>query len=718
MYRKLRNALLGLGSLVLWAAASPAPGQPALVQTPPIAMRQPLSDSDAQALTSALLAARAGDGGRIRAAMNSMQDPVARRIAQWALVDAAPQSMSFMEIDSARRDLAGWPRAAGRQAAAERVIETSGMGPAAIVSWFGGGPPATAEGAMALASALRATGQSAAATDLIRSVWRTKLFDADVQRSFLARFGDVLTAEDHVRRLDALLYGPQGPAARDMLALVPADVRALGEARIALRSNAGNALALAGALPASVANDPGLAFEKLSLYRRRGQNDAAIALLGSLPATLPHEDAAARMWRERYPLVIYALRNGDSRGAYAAAANSGVTQGGDAADAEFYAGWIALTRLHDAARADVHFANLQRIGSSPITQGRALYWRGRAADAGGDPVNARLYYSQAARFQTVFYGQLAAARLGSTSIDLGRDPEITSADRARFEGREVIRALRILAEIRATDTFHALVLGVDDILPSAAEEALLVDLTRQYGDQTYSMKVVRAAATRGFILPERGYPLRSPPSGVTSPETALILGITRQESGFDPVIRSPAGAMGLMQLMPGTAALVARRLGVGYSFGQLGDPDYNTRLGSAYLDQMIGNFSGSYVMAIAAYNAGPGRPPEWAGFCGDPRANSADPIDFIECIPFAETRNYVMRVMEGMQVYRARLNGGTAPVTLANDLRRGSYGYGGPPVTAGTLPGGYSRAFVPPTGALTPSQPTSPPPSPEPPARP
>ena len=204
--------------------------------------------------------------------------------------------------------------------------------------------------------------------------------------------------------------------------------------------------------------------------------------------------------------------------------------------------------------------------------------------------------------------------------------------------------------------------------------ALLVDLTRQYGDQDYSMKVVRTSASRGFIMPERGYPIRSMTPGVVSPEQALILGITRQESGFDPVIRSPAGAMGLMQLMPGTAALVARRVGVNYSSGQLSDPDYNTRLGAAYLDQMLGTFSGSYVMAIAAYNAGPGRPSEWAGFCGDPRTSNVDPIDFIECIPFAETRNYVMRVMEGMQVYRARLNGGTAQVGLHNDLRRGSYG--------------------------------------------
>lgn len=189
------------------------------------------------------------------------------------------------------------------------------------------------------------------------------------------------------------------------------------------------------------------------------------------------------------------------------------------------------------------------------------------------------------------------------------------------------------------------------------------------------MKVVRAAAQRGFILPERGYPLRTPPSVYGAPEPALTLGITRQESGFDPRVRSGVGARGMMQLMPTTATAVARKMGVAYSADMLWEPDYNMRLGQAYLGQVIDQFSGSYVMGIASYNAGPGRPAQWAAFCGDPRTASVDAIDFIECIPFSETRNYVMRVMEGMQVYRARLNGGTAQVTLTRDLNRGGYAY-------------------------------------------
>lgn len=197
------------------------------------------------------------------------------------------------------------------------------------------------------------------------------------------------------------------------------------------------------------------------------------------------------------------------------------------------------------------------------------------------------------------------------------------------------------------------------------------------------MKAARAAATRNLILTDRAYPYRTPPSAPNAPEPALVLGITRQESGFDPGVRSHADARGMMQLLPSTAKIVARRIGEPYPGpAALYEADYNMRLGSAFLGQLVNQFSGSYLMAAAGYNAGPGRPVQWAATCGDPRGGGQDPLDFIECIPFSETRNYVMRVLENMTVYRAKLNGGTAPITLSADLRRGAYNYASPTVTA------------------------------------
>lgn len=711
MPSKARKAFLTTASILLLAtvaqaqtgAPPAAPHQPyeapkpiELTQTPPVAHYRSLSDSDGANLRSALESARRANIVGARSAIAALSDPVAKKIATWALVDANGDSLSFFEVDQARRDLAGWPRGQRRQLAAEKLLETSGQSPQAIIAWFGGAPPQTAEGAMALASAYHQTGKAPEAQALIRDFWRNRAFEAAPQRSMLARFGAWLTPDDHVRRADILMYGAQGPAARDMIPLVPAEHQALARARIALRAGSTDGAALVASLPPHLASHPGVAFERAAFYRKKGLDTLALEQVRAMPREAPYSEMADRIWDIRYPLVLSSLRNGDHQSAYVAAANSGLTSGGDAADAEFYAGWIALTKLRNAAQADIHFANLEKIGSSPITRGRALYWRGRAAEAQGDKAAAEGWYAAASQYGTVFYGQLAAEKL-NRPIVLGADPVVTQADRARFDGRDTVRAARMLNELGEKNLFRAFVLALDDILPTTQEQALLVDFVRGIGDQDTSMKVVRTAAQRGFILPDRGYPTRTPPFVGGAPEPALTMGITRQESGFDPMVRSGVGARGMMQLMPATASITAKKIGVSYSPGMLDDPDYNMRLGQAYLGQMIGTFSGSYPMAIAAYNAGPGRPAQWIGFCGDPRTANVDPIDFIECIPFGETRNYVMRVMEGMQVYRAKQNGGTATVTLSADLKRGGYGtYAGPIAPAPSqLPVGGANTPIP-----------------------
>ena len=651
-----------------------APARPPLITTPGMTYGDTLGDQDAWQVNSALQAAKAGDAARIRAARDSMSNPLARKIALWALIDSAPNAVSFVEADAARRDLVGWPHAARRQAAAERLIEGSGLLPQQIVAWFDTSEPETAEGAMALASALRFSGQNDRATAIVRHFWRDKVFEADVQRTMLGRFADLLTVDDHIRRADILLYGQQGPAAHDMLALLPPNERTLAEARIAMRNGGGANGDDLAALPQDLLLRPGLIHERMAQLRRRGQMDAAL-VLARTKAVPPTDEAAGRVWAERKPLVGYALKQGDYAAAYAAAAGANITAGSDGAEAEFFAGWLALTRLKDPARAAVHFANLNAIGSSPITRGRALYWQGRAAEAGGDVIAAQAFYSEGSRYITTFYGQLAAEKVGVKTIQLGHDPAIQDVDRTRFEAREPIRAARMLAQIGAKDTFKLFVLAIDDTLPTAAEEALLVDLARSYGDPDLAMRAVRTAAQRGFMLPERGYPILPAPSVPGGAETAFVFSITRQESNFDPSARSAPGARGMMQLMPATAASTARKLGEPYSVDRLYQADYNMRLGAANLGEMVSTFGGSYVMAAAAYNAGPGRPTEWVAACGDPRGGGTDPLDYIECIPFSETRNYVMRTLETTMVYRARLNGGEAPLTLSADLRRGGYSY-------------------------------------------
>lgn len=659
-----------LAGLAAAQSSSPYP----YVVTPSYAT--PGASSDSQNVEAALAAGKRGDGVRARAAMNAIYDPIARKIALWALIDGAPTEVTFSEADSARRTLAGWPREDRRAEAAEALLGQSGLPSAQVVAWFDGQQPRTGPGALALGIALNATGQPAAAGDVIRKVWRTLVFDQATQDAMLASFSGVLTADDYIAREDLLLYGGDNAQAQDLLRFLPPDQQALAQARMAYRRGDPNAASLVAALPMAEQNSPGLIYERVLSLRDHGDDAGARQLMSALPADLPLQSAAERLWKHG-TLVSDALRAGDYTGAYTAAAHSGLTVGPAAAEAQFYAGWIALTHMKDPRLADGHFARVAAAGASPLTQSRAYYWRGRAAEAEEDPVDAQLYFGQAARYYTTFYGQLAAERSGVTTLILGHDPQITSADRSEFEARDFIKAMRYLAGIGAKDDFRLFAADLADILPTGADAAMLTDVARAYGDQSIAMRVVRNAARRDLILPERGYPLASTPLGYGFPEPAFVLGIARQESSFDPQARSGAGARGMMQLMPGTAAGLARRLGQSYSAGDLDDPVYNMRLGAYYLGQLVDQFSGSYVMAAAAYNAGPGRPTQWTAACGDPR--SGDPLNFIECIPFSETRDYVMRVMEATQVYRARLHGGEAPLTLANDLRRGSYGYHVPP---------------------------------------
>jgi soluble lytic murein transglycosylase len=658
----------GVAIAALLAAGSALTQAPVRLSAPPLPGYEMAGEGDAQYLQMAFTAAKAGDGAQVRTAIAGINDPLARKIAVWALADGAPDSMSFFEADSARRDLAGWPKAQGRQVAAEKLLETSNLPPQKIVDWFGGGEPATAQGAMALADALKATGYELQARALIQRWWTTKLFEVDQQVAMRTRFGGYLSEAENSARADLLMWGPQGPAAQDLVATLTGPDKALAEARMALRSGRSDAQALVGALPPEQRSHPGVVWEQALYFYKRGQASQAFALSAGIKGA-PTEDAAARSWPDKRRMIVTALQAGAYRAAYNLARDCGMTTGADAAEAEFYAGWLSLTKLSDATNAERHFARLAAAGVSPITQGRALYWQGRAAEALGKMAEAQAFYKQGARHITVFYGQLAAEKAGITTLTLGKDPQITEADRNRFDGREIVRAARLLQGFGMKEPFRAFVLHTDDVLPTAAEAALLVDLARAAGDQDLGMRAVRTAAQRGFILPERGYPVLNVPVVPGAAEPAFVLSIARQESNFDPRAQSGARAMGMMQLLDGTGRDTARLLGEDYSTDRLFDGTFNMKLGSRYLGDMTGAFGGSYAMAAAGYNAGPGRPGQWAANCGDPR--TSDPLNYIECIPFSETRNYVMRTLETMQVYRARLNGGTTPLMLSADLRRG-----------------------------------------------
>ncbi|WP_298744294.1 lytic transglycosylase domain-containing protein [uncultured Brevundimonas sp.] len=659
------------------ALFAPAPDSLVTQETPYSAVApqgaqaRQLNDRDAALFREGLARARARDVLGARSTAAQIGDPVARKLVEWALLDTSAEQLPYGDLAEAQTRFAGWPRSESRRAAAERALDLAYAGPDAALSMFARTPPTTAEGAVALADALEQRGRADEARRLITDWWRRRSFDEAVQTRILTRWGGWLTQADHAARLDMLLPGPHGPATRAMIQLVSPERRAVAEAAMALRSAYSPDAVVAGLTPAQ-AMDPAVALERVRILRSQSRQAEGFPLLAALPPAPSHTDGQNTLWTERRNYFLDALERRNWQAAYDAMAGHGFPSGERKVDAEFFAGWVALTKLNDPDRAATHFEILRQSSSTPITQGRAMYWLGRAAEARGNTPAAIEFYRNGAQHIQTFYGQLAAEKAGVTTLALPGDPAPTEAQRAAFEASEVVRALRVLGETGEASLFRVFAYQLDDDLPGAPELALLMDLSRVYGQDFTAMMVGRAASQRGFLMPERQYPIRIPPQVPGAAPLAFTLAITRQESSFDPRARSSADARGMMQFLPSTGALVARQLGMPFSAERLWDPDYNMTLGSYHLGDLMNRFGGSMLLSTVGYNAGPARPSQWVARCGDPRGGQVDPVDFIECTPFTETRNYMMRVMENMSVYKARLNGGSAPLTLSDDLRRGA----------------------------------------------
>ncbi|HYC66724.1 lytic transglycosylase domain-containing protein [Brevundimonas sp.] len=643
-----------------------------------------LNDQDAALFREGLAQARARDVVGARSTAAQIRDAAARKLVEWALLDTSAEQLPYSDLAVAQTAFAGWPRAESRRAAAERALDLAYAGPDAALALFARTPPTTVQGAIALADALEQRGRGDEARRLITDWWRTRSFDEAAQSRILTRWGGWLSQADHEARLNMLLLGPHGPATRAMTQMASPERRAVAEAAMALRTAYSPDAVVAGLSP-SQAMDPAVVLERVRILRSQSRQSEGFALLSALPAAPSHTEGQNTLWSERRNYFLDALQVRNWQAAYDAMAGHGFPSGERKVDAEFFAGWVALTKLNDPARAAAHFETLRQSSSTPITQGRALYWLGRAAEAQGNTPSAVQFYRGGAQHIQSFYGQLAAEKAGQTTLVLPADPVPTAADTAAFEGNELVRALRILGETGETSLFRVFAYQLDDDLPDAAQLALLMDLSRAYGEGFTAMMVGRAASQRGYLMPERQYPVRIPPPVAGAAPLEFTLAITRQESSFDPRARSGADARGMMQFIPATGRAVARQLSLPYSDERLYEADFNMTLGSFHLGDLMGNFGGSMLLTTIAYNAGPARPPQWVARCGDPRGGLVDPVDFIECAPFTETRNYMMRVMENMSIYKARLNGGSAPLTLSSDLRRGAPAGPQPYVASGSV---------------------------------
>ncbi len=627
-----------------------------------------LDDEDRELFSRALTSAKSRRWTRARTLVERIENPLPSTVIAWLYLRQTGARTPFKARSEFIAGHSHWPDINTIRRRAEEEVDDS-LPASEIIAWFEQFPPLSGPGMAALALAHRTVGDETLATYHAKQAWLHGTFTRVQERRFLRSFDSLFEQSDHQARLNRLLWDGHSNSARRMVRRVDSDQRKLAEARIALMTSAYGVDAAIAKVPASLKSDPGLIYDRIKWRRKRGRYESAAELLEN-----PNLDGVRPdlWWRERHILAREALKDGNVTQAYRIASAHKATDPLSVFEAEWLAGWIQMQFLDDPEAALPHFYNVYDAVEFPVSLSRGAYWVGRALEAGGETDLAKTWYEKAAVYVTTYYGQLALAKLsGDVLPQLPLDPLPTISERNSFHQNDLSQVVRILAEVGNKDHLRTFVLAAAKASDFATERHLAAELVSKLNRVDLGVWVGRRAAQEHFTLVEYGFPipLYEYPD---EPEKALLLAVTRQESNFDVSARSRAGARGLMQLMPATARVVSRQLRERYDRDALSiDAAYNIRLGSKYLGDLIYEFDGSYIMAIAGYNAGPHRVRRWVRQYGDPRKPDVDPIDWIEQIPFTETRNYVQRVMENLQVYRAVLaDSQQLAQTLPADLAR------------------------------------------------
>jgi soluble lytic murein transglycosylase len=561
-----------------------------------------------------------------------------------------------------------WPSQMLLRRHAEDAIADS-TPPAQIIAWFQRYAPQGPTGAGRYVDALATSGQRAAAEATARQFLIEGTMTGAQMTEFAGRYRPMLRQVDFQLRADRLIWAGDIEGATQVLPdLSPGD-RAVAQARIAFASQSPSATSSLAGLSDSQQNDLGLLYERMRWLRRQNRDSEAIALLAIAPPTLPH---AELWWNERAVLARRALENHDPKAAYELARDHRQASGAALADGEWLSGWIALRFLNQPKAALQHFKLMQSTVATPVSIARAAYWAARAEEALGDQDAANRDYAKAATHIGAFYGQLALAKLTpSAKLALPPEPRVAGLDARSFSNSELVQVTQLFAAIGLPDRGDAFVRRMGDLARTPEDALLAMRLAKANNSLAAEVHVAKKLMQGGMEVLADGYPVIAH-LGPKEPEPELVHAIIRQESQFDASAVSPSGALGLMQLMPGTARGVASKMRIkAFKIGTLtADPRSNVVIGASYLADLVDHFGGSYVMAIAGYNAGPGRVAGWLSDNGDPRPKLDDMIDWIEKIGVYETRNYVQRVVENLEIYRARMAGGAAPNAIVKDLVR------------------------------------------------
>jgi soluble lytic murein transglycosylase len=653
----------------------PLPARASVVPFAPFAAAESAATpaADVALVKEALDLTRRGKTSEATAVERTIGDPLARKLVEWSILRGENNDAGFGRLADFIAENPSWPSIVTLRRRTEGALWDERRNDATVHAFFSSSKPVTAKGKFALARALLARGDKDGAAQLVRQAWREDACSSDVERIVMEQFSDVLTRADHKVRMDRAFYDEDAATGMRMGQLLGGTELAIAKARAAVIGKSSKAHALLEAVPSSARQDAGYLFSHVQWLRRNDKIEQAARLMLTAPRNAAALNNLDEWWTERKVIARKLLDEGDHKTAYRIA-SEGVAPAKETyrGDHEFTAGWIALRFLRDPNAAYQHFARVGHGTSHPTTLARGEYWQGRAAEAAGHEREARAHYQAAAQYSTAYYGQIARAKLGMGELALRRPPE--GAQRAALMNLEVVRAVQLLY---AADARELVIPFVADLAERAVDPAALVavaEVARKNDDARAMLLIGKGALARGLALDIYAFPTNGIPQfRLVGPpvDKSVVYAIARQESAFNPAAVSRAKALGLMQVLPGTGKLIAKKFG--FPFDQkrmLSDPAYNAAMGAAELGDVLEGYRGSYILSFVAYNAGRGRVRQWIEKYGDPRDPNVDPIDWVERIPFTETRNYVQRVLENMQVYRAQL--GSARLLIEADLRRGA----------------------------------------------
>jgi soluble lytic murein transglycosylase len=686
----LRACLISTALTGLAAAQTLAPG---LSRSGDVVMMQPIADgqtggtglsgprpSRLRVLTPpehdlfvrAFDAGARGDWQAARALAAQGQNATAKHLLEWRYALDRNSGATFAEIDAVMQatpasGASAWPLRGTLQARAEAAMQ-SDMPAAQVVAWFTGKTPNSSIGKIRLGEALVATGEKSRGGALIARGWAEGSFDTATELAIVQKDAAYLTPESDRERLDNLLWRGETSAARRAMSRVGDAASRIAEARIAL--TAGLPKAQAALDKAGGASDPGLLLDWSRALRLADRDAEAHAMLLRVPAAEMVKDHAARWWNECAVQARDALSSGDARTALALVRHAGFSSGDQYAEQQFLAGFIALRFVKDASGALAHFQKLDAAVARPISKSRAQYWIGRAYEASGDTASALAHYRQAAAYPETFYGQVAIAHTDPTPTLHLTDTPVEAAPPSEVETDALINEIKVLADLGQAGSLRAFIDRDAETYAAPRHVKRLMILLNAWGYPEIAVRLAKTASYAGSFLPAFTHPVIALPAYAgpgAGPDAPLVLGLIRQETEFDAYAVSGAGARGLMQMMPASARLAAKANNQAYRpEALLSDTAYNMQLGMTEWRGHMDRYGGSWVLAIASYNAGPNNVKKWLASNGDPRGG--DPIDWIEQIPFGETRNYVQRVLENTEVYRARLAGQDVPLKILSDL--------------------------------------------------